>query len=365
MNRIAALLLMLAAPAAVSLHLLFSSRSEPPIDAVHTSAGWADESRCVECHEDEARSFNETGHARTLIRADSDESLRHLLKLNDSQVARDADIHVRQAGPLLEAVHQVGDAERRLPLEWCFGSGEHARTWVGTLADSRGRLDLVEFRWTWYRDISGHAVTPGQSETPAPGYFAQLGTLYDHPKAVRCFACHASVLPLDNGHIRTESLKPGVTCQRCHGPRQQHVESEGAIHDFVWSEASQTEAVNRCAQCHRRADEQSPEDIRPENPRIVRFAPVGLVQSVCFQQSPEMTCTTCHDPHRPLSQQDSLGIWQCTQCHSSEAGPHSECAAGRRDDCLRCHMPKVREDVPLYFTDHWIRIREPEQDAAQ
>lgn len=115
---------------------------------------------------------------------------------------------------------------------------------------------------------------------------------------------------------------------------------------------------------HRRADEQNPEDIRPGNVDIVRFQPVGLTQSPCFRSSPEMTCVTCHDPHRPLEAQDSLGIWQCVQCHDSAHQDQTTCSAGHRDDCLRCHMPKVRLDSPIRFTDHWIRVRESGEDAS-
>jgi hypothetical protein len=98
-----------------------------------------------------------------------------------------------------------------------------------------------------------------------------------------------------------------------------------------------------------------PKDISPGNKDIVRFQPVGLSQSRCFQ-SPKMTCVICHDPHVPLKDQNLGGIWQCVQCHDASQ-QQVTCGAGQRDRCVTCHMPKVRSDSPLDFTDHWIRVR--------
>jgi formate-dependent nitrite reductase cytochrome c552 subunit len=227
------------------------------------------------------------------------------------------------------------------------------------LTGSWGETDLVEFRWSWYHAVNGFALTPGQPVDGIGGYFDRLGVMFDHPKARACFNCHASRVPLHDGRIDETALRPGVTCQRCHGPRAEHVATGGEVVDPSWRGADRMESVNRCAQCHRRADEQESARIRPENVDIVRFQPVGLVQSACFKGS-EMTCVTCHDPHRPLEAQDSLGIWQCAQCHDASHGGQSVCRAGHVDECLDCHMPKVRLDAPVLFTDHWIRIRQVE-----
>jgi len=332
-----------------------------PSDAVESGNGFADESRCLECHE-QAEDFARTGHARTLIRATHPDSLSALrMQSGHSELTPDLRLDIQPDGVLASHAPQGQSAQdSRLLLQWCFGSGDHARTWVGTLTDSRGTTDLVEFRQTHYHAVDGFDVTPGQPESPE-GYFQGLGVLYDRPKARRCFACHSTRVSFPHGRLDEASIRPGVTCQRCHGPRQAHVESEGQFNDSFWKTATQLQSVNRCGQCHRRADEQKPEAISPDNPDIVRFQPVGLIQSACFQGSPSMTCLTCHDPHKPLSAQDSLGIRQCTQCHDGTASTRVLCAAGHSQDCLRCHMPKVRQRKPIDFTDHWIRIRNADE----
>lgn len=319
------------------------------------NSGWVDEARCAECHE-QAETFWETGHANTLRRA-TDPVSRELLKQMQTFLTQE----IPGANLTMEADAQVATYEQdgnlsRVELDWCFGSGEHARTWVGTLTDSNGSLDLLEYRWSWFHDIEGFALTPGQQKEPLAGYFHGLGLLFDAPKAKNCFSCHASAISETAGMIDLQTMHPGVTCQRCHGPRAEHVASKGEVTDDFWRTVSQMESINRCAECHRRAEEQDPEDVNRQNPQIVRFQPVGLVQAPCFKGS-EMTCLTCHDPHQTLSAQDSMGVWQCFQCHDGTQAHQAFCSAGHRDDCMQCHMPKVAMDSPVKFTDHWIRIR--------
>lgn len=333
-------------------------RSPPPADRLQSDAGWADEMSCIACH-DQGKTFWDTGHARTLHRVHEPVSVALLRTLQDSPAVQKEGTAVSFDGQRVSVRSDDDGFSSEAQLGWCFGSGNHARTWVGTLSDSHGVTDLLEFRWSWYRETEGFDLTPGQLEKPAPGYYTRLGLLFDHPKARRCFGCHASFLPLDSGRIDETHIRAGVTCQRCHGPRAEHVATQGTVQDGFWSRAGQHESVKRCAECHRSAEEQDPATIRPDNPEIARFQPIGLTQSACFLRS-SMTCVTCHDPHRPLEAQDSTGIWQCTQCHDPRREDHPHCQAGYVDDCLRCHMPKVDIDRPLQFTDHWIRVRSSE-----
>jgi hypothetical protein len=163
--------------------------------------------------------------------------------------------------------------------------------------------------------------------------------------------------------LQEESLHAGVSCQACHGPRARHVETQGAVREKHLGTLGQEESINRCAQCHRRADEMDTEPIHADNKNLARFQPIGITKSKCFQ-SPQMTCTVCHDPHQPLEDQNLTGIWQCVQCHDG-AKQRPTCGAGRTDDCLTCHMPKVRADAPLDFTDHWIRVRREERGGEE
>lgn len=341
---------------ALLIVFFLTARPIPPRDLLQASTGFADESRCIDCHS-QAERFNRTGHANTLLPALHEDSLAALGNMSESEAVGEAGTRVEIRGGIPYAIHEDGAGEREIELDWCFGSGRHARTWVATMGDSAGATDMLEFRWTWYRLTNAFDVTPGQPPQPMTTRMGPFGVFYDHPKSRRCFACHSTRLPIDDGRLRLESFHAGVTCQRCHGPRGEHVATEGEVREHFWETATATEAVNRCAQCHRRPEEVEVDEITADNHDLPRFQPVGLVQSKCFTESQRLTCTTCHDPHRPLEDQDSLGIWQCVQCHDRAKADHVTCGANEVDDCLRCHMPKVRADSPLMFTDHWIRVR--------
>jgi hypothetical protein len=333
-----------------------SFRAPLPVDRIHVATGRTDESSCINCHK-QAEQFHATGHANTLVRSQSPDSLTLLAGLGQCESARNEGTILETQSVVPLARNVSSDAPSQVSLDWCFGSGRHARTWVTTLMDSQGATDLLEFRWTWYHEINGFDVTPGQPEEHFATHLGPFGVLYDHPKARRCFACHSSYLPVDDGRLRLEDIEMGVNCQRCHGPRAEHVASEGAVHDDFWQTASPLEAVNRCAQCHRRPEEVDADELRADDPDLARFQPVGLIRSKCFTVSQKMTCTTCHDPHRPLEAQDSLGDWQCLQCHDPAESSDTLCKAGEPANCLQCHMPKVHSTDPLRFTDHWIRVR--------
>jgi hypothetical protein len=329
---------------------------KPPVDSLQSATGRADEQSCINCHV-QAERFHETGHANALTRSTSPQSLALLTRFGDGEQSLSEGTTIDVLAEVPRAENSSDGTASQISLDWCFGSGRHARTWVSTLGDSQGATDVMEFRWTWYSNINGFDITPGQPEKHFETHLGPFGVLYDHPKARRCFACHTSYLPLDDGRLRLEDVETGVNCQRCHGPRAAHVASDGEIHDDFWKTASPAEAVDRCAQCHRRPEEVEVNEIRADNPDLARFQPIGLIQSRCFTSSQNLTCTTCHNPHLPLEAQNSLGDWQCLQCHDRSKPDHTLCGSRETENCLQCHMPKVRTKDPILFTDHWIRVR--------
>jgi tetratricopeptide (TPR) repeat protein len=85
-----------------------------------------------------------------------------------------------------------------------------------------------------------------------------------------------------------------------------------------------------------------------------------LRMSACFQQSEELSCLTCHQPHRsveitPASQYNNA----CLKCHQASACTEKKDArASKSDNCVGCHMPKSGSvDIPhVRITDHRIGL---------
>jgi tetratricopeptide (TPR) repeat protein len=184
---------------------------------------------------------------------------------------------------------------------------------------------------------------------------------------LRCLECHntwfAHVPGTLNEYDRNNFL-PGVTCENCHGPGREHVAFHKA---HPGAEAGQEivrpprlmreRQLEVCTQCHSNAVKHRGPALqyRPGEPLESRYKTLlaprhpeddhvanqikYLRQSKCFQSSDEMTCTTCHNPHRPepasVSRREA-----CLQCHSrDDCGEQERLPAAVRHDCAGCHMP--------------------------
>ena len=88
--------------------------------------------------------------------------------------------------------------------------------------------------------------------------------------------------------------------------------------------------------------------------------------SRCYQQSYQqpqnMACTTCHYMHTPESSQPTTRFFRqkCLTCHTVDGCglPVAQRAIQQPDDnCMKCHMPQVKTDIPhIAFTHHRIGI---------
>jgi hypothetical protein len=94
-----------------------------------------------------------------------------------------------------------------------------------------------------------------------------------------------------------------------------------------------------------------------------------LQMSKCFISSEnEMNCTTCHDAHKPLSENPiSFYNEKCQTCHGKDAcGVEHQTLALNENNCIKCHMPKDgTTDIPHVSTsDHFIRVHKENKVAS-
>jgi hypothetical protein len=176
---------------------------------------------------------------------------------------------------------------------------------------------------------------------------------------------------------RPEARDRGIGCERCHGPAGNHPAAiaasfpQPAIARPRLAPAARIVAL--CGECHT-----APAKTTPEDPSFVRYQASSLVLSRCYTESRDrLSCVNCHDPHQDL--ESSAGPYEetCLKCHSpsqsSSRGQTTQgvdlgkteltrtvCPVNPQNDCLKCHMPKIKNAVPrTEFTDHHIRVRRP------
>jgi len=248
------------------------------------------------------------------------------------------------------------------PLQWAFGSGAIAQSYVWWQSGQ-----LIESRFNYFDTIRGFDRTPGRLQgTPLSLDMAQ-GRKMAEFEGRKCYACHSTALT-SSEPLAAAQFHPGVKCEACHGPGREHVAliktaTADATHIVNPAKLTPVKAVDFCGACHG-----TPKDVELGGmigKVTVRFPAYRLEKSRCWglKGDARLTCFACHNPHRPLERQASGYDAACLRCHAN-GGSGSTPAAGQeaaclvaRSDCTRCHMAKLTVPEMHYeFTDHNIRI---------
>jgi hypothetical protein len=363
--------------ALIAIGLLASRPRPSPIRAADQQLdadAFAGAAACAGCHPRESKEFAKTGHARALSRGDSDETVQLL-------AGRTASVPVPgQTSPMTVQFRQENgylwaetssEPTDAVPVHWWFGSGRAGMTPVTIIRDNAGRSRLLEHHISWFRDGDLFALTPGhQPKADATG-IEQFGDA-SGPSNVRiCFSCHTTSFTYESSQFDPSSVVAGIQCERCHGPRKQHVQVK--LQSLTTAPAASPpkrtarQQISDCGECHRRPDEIH-DPITPDNATLARFPSVGLVQSKCYlatESKATFTCLTCHDPHRADHPSESFYENRCNDCHNPRLGRDATvCSVNSgTSGCIGCHMPKVRLHEHLEFTDHWIR-RSPFESSS-
>jgi hypothetical protein len=247
-------------------------------------------------------------------------------------------------------------------LEWAFGAGGHGMTPVGQFEGL-----FYEHRLSYYAVPGKPALTPGHAATAPRTAVDALGVLKLPQDIYKCFDCHSTGLTADAvGGPDFSRMTAGITCERCHGPGQRHVEAarsgrpstDIAESIFNGGRLPAKALVEVCGGCHRLPDARN-SSATPEidDPVSVRFQPVGLMASRCFRESGKLSCVTCHNPHEDAKHSGSnFYVAKCLACHAGGNSPVVACKRREKQDCAPCHMRKVTPLEHLTFTDHRVRV---------
>jgi hypothetical protein len=307
---------------------------------------------CESCHRKQTASQAQTGMARALQSGRDSDVLKSYPRLTYRQdkfsytIERNGDA----------SFYRVTDGkdEVRAPISWAFGLGAAGQTYLFFRNGA-----WYESRVSFYKDISNLDLTVGARPEVPRTLDEAAGRELSTRGADECFNCHAAGA-LVGGKLHTESLTPGVQCDRCHEGVQQHLSSvQGHVAAAVpprLKALSTEEMSDFCGQCHRTWAQIASQG--PRNISNVRFQPYRLTNSRCYDSSDgRIRCTACHDPHTEVSHASTSYDARCTACHSAGAKAGAKLCKVARKDCVTCHMPKIAiAEAHNKFTDHWIRV---------
>lgn len=339
---------------------------------------------CRPCHQQVVDSFTQTAHFRTSAEATAHTIQGDFSRGHNVLRTRAKGIYFKmeqRAGSFYETGVDSGRgrslAER---IDVVVGSGRRGQTYLFW----RSGL-LFELPVSYLTGLKQWINSPGYPDGQID--FSRL-------IVPRCLECHTTSFTLarDRRVVRYgRDYALGITCEKCHGAGEEHVayhashpgETRGR---YIVNPArfSRDRKVDNCALCHsgERDPKQPPFSYRPGLklddylvPPSARETPVPdvhgnqvalLQRSKCFSFSRDMSCTTCHDVHRP--QRDVTWFAEkCLACHQTGQHPKAPEIGNRMlTSCVDCHMPNPESNaiqittptrrLALYFRSHAIGI---------
>jgi hypothetical protein len=272
--------------------------------------------------------------------------------------------------------------EHKKRIDIVTGSGTHGQThlyWEDDL--------LYQLPVSWFAK-SGWVNSPGY-----PDGFANFA----RPVREDCMTCHATLVEFAEKRVNLvdrSNMILGVTCERCHGPGEQHVafhrqnpNADGAKFITHPNDLPRERMNDICGQCHTGLSQviQSPFNFRPGDSihdfkRFPKESTSGggvhtanqhprLLMSKCYSETDSMNCATCHNPHQNEHANLQLFSQRCMKCHQVEdCGQFPTSGKRIASNCIDCHMPKQKDQKIKMETvaeseaqfpeirDHFIRI---------
>jgi tetratricopeptide (TPR) repeat protein len=324
--------------------------------------GYVGATACAECHARRVEDFQKTRHFLACTPA-SGVRAPGFAPGRGVHPSRDPKLHfemTRSADEFLAAAVQVaprGVERREHRIALVYGAGGKADemyfAWQGD------RLYNLPVAWLYPFGCWGNAVD----------------SIQPREATASCVECHntwAAHVPGTSNQYRRDDMILGVTCERCHGPGREHVEQQrrhpdGSARAILHPGTLPRERLLEvCTQCHGNVKRRGPAfSYRPGQPLEACYRTVQnkypeeeqvanqvryLRQSKCFQKS-ELTCITCHDPHRPP--QPAAARRACIRCHDAAACTEQpRLSAAVRGDCVGCHMPaRIWMNVRFHTAD--------------
>ena len=315
---------------------------------------------CKACHQQEFDAHHNSYHDTSLRPADT-ASLGPATP--PTGVVPLAGYSVKSSGTTLSIVRGEGAAAETRTLNYALGSGKLGVTYVSVRGNS-----LMETKMSYFPPYKLWEKTPGQevhSDADTP-----LGREHPETEGKMCLGCHTTALPGTGLDVPKQMF--GVGCESCHGPGKAHIQAAKAnASDLKMEDLGKRPAgkLNElCGKCHRTANAVDLDT--PEVNLTHRFQPYALQRSRCRTAANEpLSCLSCHDPHKNVSEDIKAYERVCISCHGSNTTGINKtalaaitkappCPKNRTTNCISCHMrPKTvfpLTSVPAAMADHLI-----------
>ena len=347
-------------------------------------ASYVGDDKCLSCHEKQ-RTYLTTAHhltsqpAKATSIAGSFATGKNILRTQRELLYR---MEARndgffQTGVLGTPPDTISLSER---FDLVIGSGRKGQTYLYWNRDDQ----LFQLPVSYWTEVASWVNSPGYGDRSLD---------FGRPVPPRCLECHASYFEAVNDAVnryRRTGYVLGVSCERCHGPGERHVElnAPGApkpVDQAIVNPAKlpRDRQLALCSLCHGgvgvakrpafsfTAGDALEDFLTLEIPKETESLDVHgnqialLERSKCFKSS-AMTCSTCHDTHQ---RQRDAGQFsdKCLACHKVEScGLFPKRGHALAGKCVDCHLPNQTSNVIFSTHDgtrilpkvrnHWIKV---------
>ena len=358
--------------------------------------------QCRKCHAEIVDAFLNHGMVRSLAPVGE---VRPSVTENPRSGARYEITH-DDRGPVMVG-SMPGGGQRRQRLVGRIGAGVMDTSWVAAEIDQGTGLTTGRLFFAPVEEITNHGAVLSPFEhldnSAGPNRELTQACLHCHtddrvttlPNAAPAVG-NSGVFPANELGVDAFAHLSPLTCDSCHGDSAEHMRVADRISDPTGDVGIERLAelpapVQRdvCSRCHLEGIFQVPLTFERPNldsplcaqvPVLVadytgddyRFVSQmeRLAMSPCFTKSEHMTCTTCHDPHRSVTDQGVASFdAACLKCHPDSARKHTDLSvesitgeAPRSDQgCVDCHVRRSQPyDLPhLRTADHNVRRQIP------
>ena len=324
---------------------------------------------CAVCHPREVAGYMRTGMARSLRRG-----VEGVPNSSFTHRSSQTTFTITHSG-MQQGIERHG-VRADHHIDFVVGSGSHALGFLVKAGDY-----LFQSPISFYNRRAVWDVAPGYEQYPAPDF--------TRPVTLGCVLCHAGKpLPMagnNNGFEPAVFAEEGISCERCHGPSEQHLRSPSRNNIVNPKKLPPPARESVCEQCHLSGEarilnpglqfadfrpgmaleevytiyvnQRDPVTSEEESVKVIGHVE-QLALSACVRKSSDrMWCGTCHDPHDPPDNPRQYYRSRCLSCHGGIEQSH----AGPAEDCVGCHMRSrpAADGGHTAFTDHHI-TRRPE-----
>lgn len=344
------------------------ARAEKSKKGIAGQGAYTGSQSCRRCHERFCKLWAPSHHGTAM--QDYSEALAKSLAPQAEPVTIKGRIYLAQTGPgqgwLLE---KAGGKETRLPIKYALG-GKNIYYFLTPL--ERGRLQTLPLAY----DIKGKkwfdtAMSGLRHAGDQPVDWRDPSYTFN----TSCHGCHVSQYSLNydlrSDTYRTTWREPGINCETCHGPGEEHIRvcteaPQGTIPKdlkIIRGGRSFSHAQNNatCSSCHAKAVPLSQSfvpgnnfwdhydlstlehpDYYPDGRDLgENYTYTSWLLSSCVKAG-DLDCLHCHTSSGRFRQKKDSNR-ACLPCHAEQvdnAPAHTKHAPGTMgNQCISCHMP--------------------------